>query len=368
MTVPTTTLHALPAQVLRTCKRLVQYIYEHDLEAGDRLPPQAELRRLLGKNNYTLGSAMQALASQGVVARKTCVGTVIRDLDAIGAIPWSVGVATVEAPLDGELSVFANLTLRVQTTLNRLGCRCLAYSCPAGKEVDRLRLFGLLRHDVEDQQLDGLVMLTMLAQDEWAMLREARIPIVHLPFWEGAPGGVVLDELSLVHEAMGLLAGLGCRRFGVISVHQPDSRPRFLAGLEQGLADAGRSDADGEWLDGRFGMAAGERVARQLLARPKAQRPDGLIVLDDYVALGLTNVLAQEAGYRPSIVAAVNRQLPLRFALPVYRYLIDLDDMAHRAVKLLQRRLLRPGQADELELAKGELITSTACLTATLTS
>ncbi len=359
MNAPAPAVAALPAQVLRTYKRLVQYLHEEDVRVGDRLPPQADLRRLLGKNNYTLGAAMQALVNQGVLARKTGAGTVVTDLAAIGKVPWSVGVATIEAPVDGELSVFANLTLRVQTRLNRLGCRCVCYSHPVSTAQDRLRMFGLLERDLEDELLDGLVMLTILDPNEWAGLRARRIPVVHLPFWEKAPCGVIIDRRELTRQASQRFTRMGCRRLGIVSV---DSGV-----VGTGSRDAGPNGHCPEFLDGRFGIAGGERVGNELLARPAAKRPDALIVLDDYIALGLTNVLARDNAYRPQIAVQVHRQLPLRYALPVHAYAIDLERLVDQAIDLLRNRLLRPTAPDTLEMAKAQLLTDDFAFASTVT-
>jgi DNA-binding LacI/PurR family transcriptional regulator len=91
------------------------------------------------------------------------------------------------------------------------------------------------------------------------------------------------------------------------------------------------------------GPVGGWRVAEQLLDMPEEKRPDGLIVIDDRIATGLTAALATADGdYRPEMVVQTNRQSPLAFALPVVHFEVDVDELARRAVRNLMQRLLNP--------------------------
>src|SRR5699024_1088770 len=73
------------------------------------------------------------------------------------------------------------------------------------------------------------------------------------------------------------------------------------------------------------GMRAGFEIAQHLLALPPADRPDGLIIEDDYLAMGLTSALARYCDYRPMLAVCTTRQSPLAFALPVIRYETDIQ-------------------------------------------
>lgn len=340
----------MPAQVMKTYKRLVQYFHQRGLGEGDRLPPQSELRQLLGKNNYTLSAAMGALADRGVLARKTGVGTVIHSLAPLGDVPWSLGVATLEAPAQGECSVFGDLTLRLLTACSRRGWRCSTYCRDMrNAEPARLDYFPVLAQDLAEGSLDGLVLLTTLAPADWASVRAQGLPLLHLPFWSEAPCGLLVDEAAMVRHAVAALAARGCRRFGLASVMVPDSDTRCWRAFGKALATAGLGAGRGEWLDARFGSNGGRRIAAKLLARPPAERPDAVIVLDDYVGLGLAAAL-REAGGAESVALAVlvHRQRPLSFALPVYGYAIDLADLVDRAVAAMHTRLRQPDLPEEV--------------------
>jgi DNA-binding LacI/PurR family transcriptional regulator len=341
----------LPAQVMKTYKRLVQYFHQRGLGEGDRLPPQSELRQLLGKNNYTLSAAMQALVARGVLARKAGVGTVIRSLAPLGNVPWSLGVATLEAPAQGECSVFGDLTLRLLTACSRRGWRCTTYCRDMrNAEPARLDYFPVLAQDLAEGNLDGLVLLTTLAAPDWAAVRAHGVPLMHLLIWADAPCGLVIDEAAMVRQAVQTFAALGCRRFALASVTVPDSDCRPWRALGQSLGQAGLPTGAGEWLDARFGSGGGRRIATQLLARRPTERPDAVIVFDDYVGLGLAAAL-REAGsaYRPAIAVLVHRQRPLSFALPVYGHALDLAEMVERTAAAMQRRLLQPDLPEQVE-------------------
>jgi DNA-binding LacI/PurR family transcriptional regulator len=89
------------------------------------------------------------------------------------------------------------------------------------------------------------------------------------------------------------------------------------------------------------GMAMGEK----LLAMRPEDRPDALIcTLDDYVALGIAHAIQPEQAYRPGIATLTNRQSPLPFPLPVYRFELDLMEMAKQSVAFLLEGLHEPNR------------------------
>ena len=73
-----------------------------------------------------------------------------------------------------------------------------------------------------------------------------------------------------------------------------------------------------------------------------ADRPDGLILFDDYLTMGLTDRLGEQPTYRPEITTTANRQAPLLYSLPVMRFELDIEAIARTAVDMVMRRLLDP--------------------------
>ena len=86
------------SRVTQTYKAIARLIHARDLQPGERLPAQAELRHMLGASNDTLSTAMGLLVADGVLGRKTGAGTIMADSDGLTRINWSVGLAVLSDP------------------------------------------------------------------------------------------------------------------------------------------------------------------------------------------------------------------------------------------------------------------------------
>ncbi len=344
-------LSQLSPASLRALKRVMQHLHGHDLRPGDRLAPQAELCRLLGTNNDSLTPAMRLLTERGVVVRKSRVGTVVVDRDALGPLPWSIGVANIAAPETGPTSIFTILGHHLQVRFARLGWRSRSYYHLEARRnhLPRIHEFGGLTEDLRADAVDGLVLLTGLAREDWRQMVNAGQALAHLLFWETAPCGVVIDQGELAREAVRWLVQQNCRRLAVVSMAAPDQfTHRFRDGFEIGLSKAGLPANAGRILTGGGSIEGGQNVAQQLLAMRKIERPDGLIVLDDYIALGLIDTLRDHgpADYRPRIAVQTCRQLPLTYRLPVIRFEVDIAELCDRTIACINAKLLNPQGPD----------------------
>lgn len=62
----------------QTVRLIQQYMADHDLRPGDRLPPETELAKLAGVSLITVRRAMAELASRGMVRREQGRGTFVQ--------------------------------------------------------------------------------------------------------------------------------------------------------------------------------------------------------------------------------------------------------------------------------------------------
>lgn len=340
-----------PTRVGSACKRIVRYVHDQGLRAGDRLPPQDQLRRLMGFSNDTLLAAMGMLVARGGLRRQSGRGTEICDLEALYGINWTVGIAGLVAPDSGPGAFYGALLHRILSRLSRANCRCNTYF--RGEHVQmpcHLSDFPGLEGDVADEALDGLVLLTIFDERQCRSVERRGIPLCHVGFWDSMPHATVVDRGGLVADAAALLAARGVRR------------PALVNGDAEGLLAKARALAAGG--PGRELLAACECVAlgwshdtwaaaaRRLCAGRRDQRPEALIFTDDYSAQAATDVLARQADYRPLIVVATTRQLPLAYALPVIRFELDLEELADRAITNFRKRLLNPAANGGIEYVK----------------
>ena len=72
------TRQAIPGQVL---KQLRQYIIDHDLKPGDRLPTERQLAEDLKVSRNSVREALTSLESVGAVSRRPKIGCVLQPID-----------------------------------------------------------------------------------------------------------------------------------------------------------------------------------------------------------------------------------------------------------------------------------------------
>lgn len=338
---------------LRAYKRIVQYIHKHQLAAGQAIPPQQELRLGMKLTNDALTRAMALLCKQGALERKTRLGTRVVDITQACHIRWTLGLANIAAPQIGPLSTFTTLSHHVQVAAARRNWNVQTfYRFNQTQEIPKLNEFGELENQLTDRTgeraIDGLVLLTPLERTQWANLVESDIPLMHGPFWEQAPCGVVTDQRSLTSQAVQLLAQARCTKFGVVvGYDNPKAFDRHAQGLAHGLAQLQPRPVQSQTLSHGSSIEGGQNIARDLLQMSTDKRPDALIVLDDYIALGVTQVLATTPDsngklYHPKLAVQTNREVLQNYHLPVHRFEVNLSDIANRLVEGMHERMLNP--------------------------
>lgn len=320
-----------------TAKALLHLIHLRQWQAGDRLPPQEQLRRTLGIGNARINAAMALLVHNGILARQTKTGTVVRQPHARLPDFWTVALPTFVPHEPGAHSFFVHLHHSLQTRLLQARCRIRVYVQPCDPDgmPRSLVFYEELLADAERGALDAVISPVVIEPRSEVRARLGAIPAVHIAGSETEPCAVHIDRLELARRAVHLLAAHGARRLVLVLCGQPQAASgRCWEGFRQGLAEVGRATAQASPLCAGRGLPGGVEAGRALLALPPSRRPDGLVIMDDWIAHGLTSVLRQAGGYRPALVVQTNRQVPLGFGLPVIRCEVDIEELARRAVDL----------------------------------
>ena len=334
------------SRVADAYKDLIRYIHRHRLGEGGRLPTQEELRGELGYSHHSLSAAMGLLADGGVVSRKPRVGTIVQDPEATVRGVWTVGLITQPREVM-EVPFFAFLVHLLQSELIRLGCRVHMYPNADDSPSDRLQDFPGLLEEVEANRVDGVMATVLLRPGEVHRLAETGVVLVQVGPSGACANGVCIDRRSMCRRAAESLIAEGCRRLAVVTNFGPPSEDDgFWRGFREALGECEEYEGDGEALYEGNGPEAGAEVAQQLLGRPAVERPDGLIIGDDRIAMGLTAELSRTEDYRPRIAVQANRQVPLAFALPVRRYCVDIEAMARLGAEKMLRQLRNPAAPD----------------------
>ncbi len=354
------------SQVEVAVKALLRLIWVNGLGPGDRLPTHWELCRRIGVSTHSLTPAMRRLVGAGVLARKPKAGTVVIDPDAYREPLWRVGVAENFETLRGASPFFSVLGACVQNELVRGGCwpRLYLRQMPTERHSDALADYPRLAADAASGLLDAAICLGNLDRGAWRRVA-GNAPLCG--FNEVSECGAQIDLRTMVREAVRCLAAQGARRVAVVRKARHPAERDLRAGFSEGLAVAGlrpqtmgnasaAPKASATLTNTVTHMMAGARVAQSLLALPAARRPDGLIVLDDYMAAGLTAVLREGGGYRPRIAVVTHLQAPQVYALPVLRFELDIAELARRGVAILAERLRNPDLPGRVEWVAPRLL------------
>lgn len=346
------TVPEMDSQVSKACKQVLRVIWSLGLERGDAVPTQRELQKMYGFSHNVLSPAMQRLVRAGVVTRKVKVGTIVLDRRAFREPIWRVAIAENFLEQQCASPFFSLLAGYVQRELISLGCRPRLYlrkALPSGLR-DSLNIYGTLARDAQQDMLDGAIALGAIEAEEW---RKIAGPMPLCGLTEAAQCGAGVDQGAMARDAVALLASKGCRRLTIISNNRLPTLRRFWNGFEQGVEKARLKRWSGELITTRdltkaqlqnapWQIAAGQAAAKVIAATPRRERPDGLIVLDDFTAAGLTMTLRELGDYRPRIAVLANLQVPQVYALPVFRFQLDVDLLARRGVSVFHERLLNP--------------------------
>ncbi len=356
----TATRHRLAArsQVDTACKCIARLIHSRGLVAGDALPSERELHRLFGFSNNTLAPAMRLLVDIGLLTRRPRHGTVIRDLEPLNRLTWTIGLAIMDLPIQGPGAFTAWLVHALLSALSKRHCACHTYFRVENPKWPHHRLedFPGFAADVEDRAIDGMIILPTLDAQGQAAFAAAGIPLLHCGVQEEMPFAALLDFRGMIAAAAATLVAGGARRLALF-----DSSIRLDADAFDGLVRkaAGVSGRNGLSTEKPClvpsGVEGGVQVARAMLQLPPARRPDALIVTDDFTATGVAQVLVSQADYRPRLAASANKQLPQAWPMPVLRFEFDIDELAARAVQMLQDTLLNPALPPRQERVRPKL-------------
>jgi DNA-binding LacI/PurR family transcriptional regulator len=354
-------------------KRILRHVRIHQLREGDLLPSHPLWRKELGCGSIPFSDAMRLLESQGVIERRKKAGTRLLRGAPSEPVPWSIGLCHQGISPEHGGVLHAVLAQQIHVRLQAAGCQVRIYHNRKGHRLHHyLDEFDPLLTDVEAGKLDGLLIGMRLATVEFKRLGEHGVtvcPTLHGPpsARQGQHTGVRVDEGPMIRQAATLLNGLGCRRIALIVAGAPWVREEgYLRKVfHQAIEAVG---AEGMDIKGWNSVAGGVEIARVLLDMRPEDRPDGLICTqNDYVTLGITHALRENGSYRPRIASFANRHVPLPFLLPVFRFELDVAELAQKKVDLLLKLLQSPGhaQADEVvipRLSESEAALVPACL------
>jgi len=323
----------LPRKVEFARDAIVRCIHDRHLEVGDRLPSYSQLRAEFGLGSQTIAAAVGSLCELGVLEVRDKVGIFVKN-PAGGHLAGRT-IAVVVRPLDGS-AYSAQLASFIQKLISEHNCRCLAFyrrQRPDAASRPGFDEFPGLEQAVDEHRIDGII--TMCPFSDAALRRLDRNNIKCCFIGDDdhhgtMPCGVVIEVRHFLLDALDALRKVGCRR------------------VIQLCTDAEQFELRRSVMPARIGRGydGGAAIARELLALPPEQRPEGIVSDDDTVVSGLLAELRTAdpddapCGYLPIIATIVHREVGERY--PSRRMLLftqDIEEYAGLAVELLLQLL-----------------------------
>lgn len=324
------------SSVREAYRGIVRYIYANRLQPQDRLPPHTQLQKELGMGNDTISEAMAAMVSDGVLERRRRVGTTVCDLSRASQLAWTIGLTQHEHQGFGYAGI---LDYHLRKLLALRGCRDCTFfrPVPPSDRPHRLEDFHGLAEAVEAGTIDAVITSEALETDEPVL-------ICHLSANSESKLGARLDEAAFLHIACGALVLRGAKRlaWGRMRPKGPYSRKHEEASRHC-LTRFNREGLRVEPIEyTRVSIEGGREIADACLAMPAGERPDGFILMDDYVTMGLADRLKDQSDYQPHLASLTNRQAPLLFGMPVIRLEQDIEALARISVDMVMQQLVDP--------------------------
>jgi DNA-binding LacI/PurR family transcriptional regulator len=313
------------------------------LKPGGRLPTRLELRDRFRVSVVTVQSALEQLTAEGFVEPRGRGGTYVAD-----APPHlsHYGLVLPIHPAHPSWSLFPMaLCNQAKALEDGAGCQIHCYYGVdgAGEGEDWRRLLA----DVNARRLAGLIFLhrpDYLARTP--LFAKPRLPMVAIADLATCPGVAVVnaDWRSFFRKAVACLAAQGRRRVAhVAEASLGEEGHRYFA--QQVARQRLRTWPHWSQAASHANPVSARNVVRLLMAAPKRQRPDGLVLSDDnIVEHALAGLLA--AGVRVprdvEVVAYANFPWAPAAVLPVRRFGFHARQILESCLRVIDRQ--RRGQ------------------------
>jgi len=330
----------------RLAAALREEILTGRLEPNQQMPTRAELESRFRVSRITVQHALDTLRHDGLVVTRGRAGTFVADRP-----PHRRRFAVIfpTHPASSHWSMrYDAIEIATRRIEKQDGIELVSYYDATG--VGDEAAFDRLHADCRAGLIGGIIH----AHPPYHWDRDGRpdsghnVPEVSLSRTRiGDRPTVCEGQADFVEHACQLFAELGCRRIACLGLGATGLTVRDVASHAcQQARRHGMTVPDGWVVPVHPQMPeTAHAVARLLMDREPAQRPDGVLVTDDHLVEQVTQGLTaagMEAAQNVKIVVHVNFPLVPASVLPVYRLGSDMVEQLRCAVSLIER--LQRGQ------------------------
>ncbi len=315
-------------------RALINWISDHNLKVGERIPTQAELRMRLGVGNAVIGRAIQTLVAEGLLENRRQGGITVLSPHVDGYEGRTIGMICHR---DMEFSSMVCLMQAFCTVLSRHACQISLFikDNQERKDLFELREFRGLVQATQQHRIDGLVSTVLLSEKSVKQCNRCNIPLCYMGVSEPNAPGVV----TTVHpgKLLGAVAKRGFKRPMLVMMGHPDTasrRAEFLAASH--LFDFSplqaldycrflREDRDAPW-DSHTNLLLALKLAKNIAIMPKHAKPDCMVIPDDVLASWMYPVFLQH-NWQPELYHWENEQMPFSKMLGQFGPFLHYDAM-----------------------------------------
>jgi DNA-binding LacI/PurR family transcriptional regulator len=331
-------------QVVKAYRMILRHIRASGFHAGDLITSQPELCQMLNFSNDTLSKAMKCLVDDGVLERRKRVGTMLLDMSKARLSEHVVVLATVPHTTLPREPYYGHLLCALEGYIREfLGAKIhivIHQKDPQLSTPWPVSTFPELEALVQNGEADAVICPIGVSTLDVERFKKIGVPWLHVGSDEGVEFGSVIDQEKMVDQACQMMSTRGCKQIAMVcrktDKNDDVSQLRFMHAYKRASIDYGFKTMKLVVADD-ISLEDGREVARHLLKVPEGRRPDGLIVINDMLTAGMTDVFRDESSYQPHIAVQANIPGSLIFGVPVIRFDVDVYELARLVVEQLRK-------------------------------
>jgi len=327
-------------------RALVNYIVDHKLGPGGKIPSQSELRKVLGTGNAVISRAIQALVNDEILEnRGPGRGVFVRNLKRNGHIGRTIGLIcdrNVEYPL--FLSLMQ--TISIACHHRNCGINFIIRDSSQRVEADSLSAFRGLEQGIAQHRFDGLISTVNLEDEAVNFCSKNNMPLCYIHDVCNSKVNSVIIEYDF-SQLFQILHERNFKRPMLIHMGHPLTKKIRNTFLKlTGDFDFGglppeffcrviRENANADYHISSNATSVAS-LLKELLKLPESSRPDVLIIPDDVMTSWIYPFLLN-SNWAPPLYHSRIKQLPyLQFDVDNGGYFqVDTMEIAEMTIALM---------------------------------
>lgn len=315
-------------------QQLRQAIREHHLPIGAKLPTARQLATDLGVNYRTVHQALTTLVQEGWLVRYRRRGTFVKGLPQTTVTALTGIVCPTSIFEDGAPANQRSFITLYEKELQRRGLPHRFYMVNDGQAHLNVMHDDLLA-DVKLGRVKVLIFPDCMKLGPLAeQLDRAGAAVVAYSSFADVRHRVSVDVEQFIHDAARQMVAQGHRRLGyVFSLVGSSSPPRSVV---KAIIEKVGGIAVDRALVGRPSSSQGGHAAAQVI---DWQTIDGLIVPDDFMAIGVDDWLAEQPVVTPASLAIAvmwTRENALAYRWPMWRFERGMSLAVHDVAEMVE--------------------------------